>query len=92
MISRMITCLTTAHSIYTEPRFTENLDGAFILQFSTVCPFLSSQLGIELSITDQLELAGIIMAIQTGHACRDHRVFELAHVLYHLCEAADTKH
>jgi hypothetical protein len=86
MISRMITSLTSAHAIFTEARFTERIAGVRALKFSEVCPFLSAQLGIELSIEDQLEVAGMILAIQSLHQCPDHRIFEFAHVLYHMCE------
>lgn len=85
----MITCLTSAHSIFTEPRFTEMIAGSRAMKLSTVCPFLSAQLGIDLSLEDQLEMAGMILTIQSLHICPDHRIFEFAHVLYHLAETAD---
>lgn len=89
MISRMITCLTTAHSIYTEPRFTERVSGLRCLKFTEVKPFLSSTLGIELDLQDELELAITISTIQRATSCPDHRIFEFAHVLYHLAQEAD---
>lgn len=89
MISRMITCLTSAHAIFTEARFTERIAGSRALKFSEVCPFLSAQLGIELGIEDQLEVAQMIMTIQQMHICKDYRIFEFAHVLYHIAEDAD---
>lgn len=93
MISRMITCLTSAHAIFTEDRFTEKIAGQRALKFSEVCPLLSSTLGIELSIEDQIEMAVLILNIQQLHACKDHRIFEFAHVLYHIAEDIDlTKH
>lgn len=89
MISRMITCLTSAHAIFTETRFTEKIAGSRALKLSEVCPFLSAQLGIDLDIEGQLEIAGLILSIQSLHTCPDQRIFEFAHVLYHIAEDAD---
>lgn len=89
MISRMITCLTSAHAIFTEDRFSERIAGAKALKFSEVNPYLSTQLGIDLSFENQIELAGMIMAIQSMHSCKDHRIFEFAHILYHIAEDSD---
>lgn len=89
MISRMITCLTSAHAIFTEARFTEKIGGHRALKFSEVCPFLSAQLGIELDIEGQLEVATLLVTIQQLHICKDHRIFEFAHVLYHIAEDSD---
>lgn len=89
MISRMITCLTSAHAIFTEDRFVERIGSAKALKFSEVLPFLSTNLGIDLDFQAQLEMSVAITAIQSLHQCKDHRIFEFAHVLYHWAEDAD---
>lgn len=88
-LPRMITALSAAHACMTDKEnwAEEGEDVAFIV--SRANTVINSACGIDLFREEEVSIAMIVSIVLRRHECPDHRVYELAHFLYHLLAETD---
>ena len=88
-LPRMITALTAAHACMTDKKNWREEGDAHAFYISRANEIINRECACTLFAEGDQSLGVIIIAVITRHQCPDHRVYELAHFLYHMLGETD---
>jgi len=88
-LPRMITALSASHACMTDKRNWEEVHDTVSFDVKRANEIINSACALDIFEDGDDSLAIIILAVITKHQCPDHRVYELAHFLYHLLTESD---
>lgn len=88
-LPRMITALSAAHACMTDKKNWQEEGDAHAFYVSRANEVINSTCGWDVFEEGDQSIALIMMAVYDRHKCQDHRVYELAHFIYHMLPEGD---
>lgn len=85
-LPRMITALSAAHAVFEDKHNWEDVRGDVAFDVQRANEVINTACATDLFEQGDQSIVVIITAVILRHQCPDHRVYELAHYLYHLLE------
>jgi len=88
-LPRMITALSAAHACMTDKGNWKEEDDAFAFDVDRANRVINAACCLDIFSPSDQSMGIIMMAVYDRHKCPDHRVYELAHFIYHMLPEGD---